>query len=376
MTDARPEHLRRVARAKSDALANAALESSGKVRAEDVEELDRLVRLIELQVKLEPPKPQRTWLLAALLATTLLVVSTLLFARVRETTIQLDLKLTEVGFVLSSQQVLAERLDLSRLGAAGFSTIDFSDVEADTHDTRQPGAQQVEIASIIDGPRRGSIVLKEIAPPAGTEVRFSRGDEAGQYRFRIAAPQLALDVAVHGPIELGATGLSRQRADFSSPRGVAMGSASGTVDLDVTFRDLARARFVPQIRVDKLSFLHVADRSRDLSIVRALSTIASGTLYFESLNGASRGVRAGELLRLEEPRGEIRTLLVRDEAIALDFHGRVRGISVGEDDSRQNLMPTWLDWLRAQHGLSLLWGTTFYLFGLALAALRWFKVPV
>jgi hypothetical protein len=99
-------------------------------------------------------------------------------------------------------------------------------------------------------------------------------------------------------------------------------------------------------------------------------------LYFASLNGVSRSLRAGEILRLEDPRGEIRTLRLEDEVVALDFQGRVRGISSGSDDSRQNLMPTWLDWLRAQHGLSLLWGTTFYLFGIGLAALRWFKVNV
>jgi hypothetical protein len=47
----------------------------------------------------------------------------------------------------------------------------------------------------------------------------------------------------------------------------------------------------------------------------------------------------------------------------------------GSADNPQNLMPTWLEWLKAQHGLSLLWGSTFYLFGLALTVSRWFKGP-
>jgi hypothetical protein len=37
-------------------------------------------------------------------------------------------------------------------------------------------------------------------------------------------------------------------------------------------------------------------------------------------------------------------------------------------------MPTYLEWLKARHGLSLFWGTSLYLFGLAAAALRWFGV--
>ena len=34
-------------------------------------------------------------------------------------------------------------------------------------------------------------------------------------------------------------------------------------------------------------------------------------------------------------------------------------------------MPTYLAWLKARHGLYLLWGTTLYLFGLIASLLRW-----
>ena len=39
------------------------------------------------------------------------------------------------------------------------------------------------------------------------------------------------------------------------------------------------------------------------------------------------------------------------------------------------LMPTLLDWLRARHGLSLLWATTAYLVGLFVAILGWWRRP-
>jgi hypothetical protein len=123
-----------------------------------------------------------------------------------------------------------------------------------------------------------------------------------------------------------------------------------------------------------LAFFRVAEHSEhDVSIVRKLSTITSGTLYFEALNGATRTLRAGEALRFGEARGEIRTLRLGKDQLTLNFQGRVRDMRTGSDDNPRTLMPTWLDWLRAQHGLSLLWGTTFYLFGMALAVLRWFK---
>jgi hypothetical protein len=374
VSDSSTDELRRLVRARSLALSESALQSGGLVPADAVQELDRLVKLIDLRTKVEPaPAQQRSWYIAALLVTTLLVVSVLLFARVRETAIELEVKASEVAFSLPVQQVLLERVEVSHLGAAGLSAIDLSDV-ADSPDARnsgEAGDQQIEIAAIEDGKRRGSVVLKEIAPPSGTEIGFGRGDAPGQYRLRLATSRMGLSVAVHGPVQL-----RRQRVDFASPRSVELEAGAGTVDLDLTFRDAKRTRIVPQIRIDKLSLIHVSDRSRDLSSVRALSTILSGTLYFESLNGVSRGLRAGEILRLEQPRGEIRSLRLDDDVLVLDFQGRVRGITGGSDDNRQNLMPTWLDWLRAQHGLSLLWGTTFYLFGLALAALRWFKVPM
>jgi hypothetical protein len=60
---------------------------------------------------------------------------------------------------------------------------------------------------------------------------------------------------------------------------------------------------------------------------------------------------------------------VEGEHLSLNFHGWVRGMRT----ESENLMPTWLEWLRARHGLSLFWGTAVYLFGLGLAGVKWVK---
>jgi hypothetical protein len=39
-------------------------------------------------------------------------------------------------------------------------------------------------------------------------------------------------------------------------------------------------------------------------------------------------------------------------------------------------MPTLLEWARAQHGVSLLWGGSLYMFGIVVSLLRWLKVSV
>lgn len=96
-------------------------------------------------------------------------------------------------------------------------------------------------------------------------------------------------------------------------------------------------------------------------------------LYFQSLNGKERSLRPGEKIRFEQVRGEIRTLRLDDNQIALKFHGHVQGMSTGSPENRSSLMPTCLEWLSARHSLSLFWGTTLYLFGLITGILRWWR---
>ena len=91
---------------------------------------------------------------------------------------------------------------------------------------------------------------------------------------------------------------------------------------------------------------------------------------FEELAGRELHLRSGEGLRFGSSHGEVRTLELRDGHIALTFHGYVRGMTTGGAENRRSLMPTYLEWLSAQHGLSLLWGTTLYLFGLVIGLLR------
>ena len=72
----------------------------------------------------------------------------------------------------------------------------------------------------------------------------------------------------------------------------------------------------------------------------------------------------------------MRTMRLEPGHLTMNFHGRVRGIKTGSDASPRSLMPTWLDWLRAQHGLSLLWGTSVYCSGSVSPVVRWFRAPL
>ena len=93
-------------------------------------------------------------------------------------------------------------------------------------------------------------------------------------------------------------------------------------------------------------------------------------------------VQGGEVGKVRRPsqgeraQGEVRTLRLQEDHIELKFHGRVRGMTLGSGEGSRSYMPTWLEWLRERHSLSLLWGAALYLFGLVTIVLRWWGKPL
>lgn len=146
------------------------------------------------------------------------------------------------------------------------------------------------------------------------------------------------------------------------------------MDIDFIPEPAVKRKFSRQLLVDSLSLFSI-DEQVDIekTIVKRLSTILSGTLYFEALGGKKQVLRSGQELRFDYSAGEIRTITLEDGSIHLAFHGNVRGMSTGSSNNRISLMPTYLEWLSARHGLSLLWGTTLYLFGLLYGVWKWWK---
>lgn len=79
-----------------------------------------------------------------------------------------------------------------------------------------------------------------------------------------------------------------------------MQSGENEVDLDLTLLDPSKDDFSSQLSVSDLSFFHIDEfRDPNNTLVRRVSTILSGTLNFESLNGLERKIRPGEMIQLE-----------------------------------------------------------------------------
>jgi hypothetical protein len=340
-----------------------------------IEALSTLAKLIETRNSIQPKSRNREPVLVFL--GTLAVASVLLFVRVRETEIELDVSLAQLSFTLAKPQVLNGVMNLAALGIAGLR-----DVQLPPSAGQSPGtsAGVSDSASVLLTPsslgrRRGTVTLASVLLPANARVTLGRSDVANQYRLSTNATNLPLQAAVHGPVSVSLAGAPTRTLDFAAPKSVLLRGGSEEVTLDLTFPSLPQSPLSPQLEVRDISFSRV-DQFLDLNqtLIKRLSTILSGTLSFESLNSQELHLRPGEELRFEHSQGEIRSLESGADHIGLKYWGRVRGMTAGTGEGHRSIMPTYLEWLEARHGLSLLWAASLYLFGLVAAALRWWGV--
>lgn len=361
---------RKVAEVSRDAAAR-----DGEVPAEQLDALNRLARLVEVRDKTSPaPAPPPRWRIAAILAATLVLVSLLLFLRVRETQVEMQLVVSEVGFVLARPQVVMGIVNLAELGATGLRGMQLADPELSVWSAESSEDQKAVRLTALES---GTLTLDPLHLAAAVDVRIDGDRSPAGCRIVIRGAPTVLRATAHGPIQVDLVGAGTRTAAFGIPRSLQLETDAGQVTLDLLFAKGSSAAFSPQLSIHKLTLSRIDEfQAPEGTTAQTVSTILSGTVYLESLNGESRPLRARELLRFDDIRGVIRTLELEDGRIALAFRGTVRGMRSGWGEHPANLMPTWLAWLRARHSLSLLWGTTLYLFGLIGAILRWWRVRV
>ena len=173
---------------------------------------------------------------------------------------------------------------------------------------------------------------------------------------------------VLGQINIAGTGAIET---FRSPQGFLLNGGSRGTEFEFVFANREPTPFIQHLPLQELSMFSVEQfNDGDRVSARKISSVISGVLYFESLDGRERKIRQGETLEIQPAKGVLERIGVADGKVVLEFRGTVTAIRTG-DDSRTDLMPTCLEWLQARHGLSLMWGTGIYLFGLFMGVLRW-----
>jgi hypothetical protein len=103
---------------------------------------------------------------------------------------------------------------------------------------------------------------------------------------------------------------------------------------------------------------------------RARSMIQSGYIKFLSLSGQKYDFEPGEYLEIDRGKGILKGLSIDEDGIDFVFTGEVHGLKANSRISPINLMPSKMEWLQANRGLQLLFGTTLAAIGLIISAIR------
>lgn len=353
-----------------------AVDNDGHVPAESIDSLNRLRQLSEMAGSSTRTSLLRHGIAGIALISTLTVSSILLFVHVSRTEIGLDMTLSETAFSLDGKQTLAPSARLASVGVSGLRKIEITDMTGAVNRTIAPADDSAAVRLAVADEHKGSITLQEVELPSAARVSIRLlGDR--RYQLSIDPPPGGLPpfpVNFDGSVTMAIAGepLKTQSADHAQAM---MSPGTGRVDLVFEVSSGSRLELAQQWRVKDLSLARL-ERFMDVrqTSIRRISTIQSGTLYMDSLNSEARILRPGEAIQFEDSQGLVRTLGIDANSVSLQYQGEVRGMTTGFGETRTDLMPTILEWLRVRHGLSLLWGSTLYIFGMVLAVLRWLKI--
>jgi hypothetical protein len=355
----------------------AAQAARGEAVSEDrVDALERLARLIEIRDAAAPRR--RAWWAAGAFAGALVIVSVLLFARVAETDIEADLRVYSLRFAMEGEQVVSGELSVDSLGASGLDEILLPSTTGVNNETVHPGGGDRAAIQISPAAARnpaGTVALAPLIVPSGTQITLSAAEVRRKYVLSIRTSGQEFRADVDGAVSVAVAGSPPRLLDLAVPKPILLRTGFGDVDLTLAFASTPQKPIAPQLPVRSLSFSRVDQfLGSGRSLVRRVSTVLSGTLFLESLDGKKLLMRPGEDLEFAESAGEIRELSLESNQIDVRYRGRVRGMTLGSGEGRHSLMPTYLEWMRARHGLSLFWGATLYLSGLIAGLLRWWGV--
>lgn len=371
--------LQKILAEKIQALAERIRESQSEVSVKDLAELALFAQLLTLREK-NKKRTRRRWILPLAFVFTLLLVSGLVFFHIDKAEIELDLSVTGVEFKLAGNQVLSGSLSVSMLGVSGLQKVSMPENVAMPDRQKHPQKNEpiaLRLSQTGENHTKGIITLSSLLVPGETRVGVRRGERNSEYVLSLLGSGLIPQVNVHGMIEVSLYSTGMRVIDFKYPQAIELKSGPDEMEFVFKLFEKIPGVFVPRVLVRDLSFSQIdIFAEKEATLYRRVSTLISGTLFQQSLRGKQRVLRRNENIQFEVLKGEIQGLELHEDHISLRFYGQVRNLQINWGEETINLMPTYLEWLRTQHGLYLFWGSALYLFGLIAAVLRWWGIAI
>jgi len=227
--------LRSLLHRKVREVSDEAAQHDGDVPSVQLDALNRLARLVEVRDKTPPAAPR--WRVAVVLAGTLVLVSLLLFLRVRETEVELQLVTSEVGFVLAQPQVLTDVVILAELGASGLRDIQCSDPALSQWmvEAAQDEQKAIRVTAIEQDGKSGTVTLNPFNLPADVEVQVYDDRSPGACRVVLKGARTAVRTTLYGPLHIDLQGAGTQSPDLGIPRSLLLETDPGEVNLNLRF---------------------------------------------------------------------------------------------------------------------------------------------
>lgn len=344
-----------------------------------VQRLASTERLIRLEELLKQTRRRRSrWPVVVLLGGALAIMSILLFTRVPEIGVELELVVSELGFKFSDSGVLADSMSLTSIGVTGVDAIRLPRTRnMDRRDvpTGQQSKMAVRLGKPPDNPSGSVLTIAPLQVDKEARVWIERSGDSS-YRFSIDGEENRISVHAYGPVVLVVAGRPSETLEFPVPATLGF-DTTGTFQLELELPRSTDNFHLPRIAVNGLSLERVDEyTSSKETLIRPASTILSGMIHYESLDGQTKSLRRGQLVNIGWCSGVIELLRADEGNLVVRFWGRVRGLETGWGETSRSLMPTLLDWLHSRHGVSLFWGGAVYLSGLFMAIFRWWGVKV
>jgi hypothetical protein len=367
---------------KADELTSQALQYGDAPDEASVDRLSRLAALADVYDRAR--RRHLKWRLPVIYTAfgVLLVVGALQW-EIPRAEVELASQVSSVSFTLPQAEDIFDNLRLASFDVTDVACVTFAPAAHAECAAQNPS--QIRIVVPSEASNHALVTIQQLRVPAGGRVTLSKPTSRTVCRISIESPHgepiyIALSMhSVDVTTVVGTRAIKRHLEASNPPSVLELEVASPTV-LEAVGYAGSEVAVQRDIRVTDLSFTDQV-QTKDIGgeAVRPMSSILSGALYLDSLNGKRVDLRPFDNLRFTHSEGRLRTLALAPSSnsrLALDFHGFVEGMRGGTQEAGRSLMPSILQYVAAQSGLALYWGTVVFLFGLFMSIGRlWRSEP-